>query len=140
MSQMIFVNFASADLDRSKRFYTALGCEINPMFTDENAASIVWDENIFFMLLTREYFATFTSLPVADATATTQVLVALSRQSREEVDGITAAGLAAGGTETRQAQDLGFMYSRALADPDGNIMEFVWMDPAAAEQGPPDMA
>ena len=136
----IFVNLASADLDRSKRFYQALGCEINPLFTDENAASIVWDENIFFMVLTREYFSTFTKLPVADATQTTQVLIALSRESRDDVDAIVAAGLAAGGTETRDAQDLGFMYGRALADPDGNIMEFTWMDAAAIEQGPPDMA
>lgn len=135
----IFVNFASADLERSKRFYTALGCEINPLFTDENAASIVWDENIFFMVLTREYFSTFTTLPVADAHASTQVLVALSRDSRDDVDAVLAAGLAAGGSETREAQDLGFMYSRALADPDGNIMEFLWMDPAAAETGPPDI-
>ena len=136
----IFVNLASADLDRSKRFYQALGCEINPLFTDENAASIVWDENIFFMVLTREYFSTFTKLPVADATQSTQVLIALSRESRDDVDAIVAAGLAAGGTETRDAQDLGFMYGRALADPDGNIMEFTWMDAAAIEQGPPDMA
>lgn len=136
---MIFVNLASADLERSKQFYTALGCEINPLFTDENAASVVWDENIFFMVLTREYFATFTALPVADAHASAQVLVALSRLSREDVDTVAEAALSSGGAEPRPAQDLGFMYSRQVTDPDGNILEFVWMDPATAESGPPDV-
>lgn len=136
----IFVNLASNDLERSKAFYTALGCEINPLFTDDNAASVVWDENIYFMVLTREFFSTFTALPVADATQTTQVLVALSRDSRDDVDAVLAAGLAAGGSEPRDPQDLGFMYSRTIADPDGNLLEFLWMDPATAESGPPDMA
>lgn len=136
----IFVNLASNDLERSKTFYTALGCEINPLFTDENAASIVWDENIYFMVLTREFFSTFTTLPVADAMQSTQVLVALSRESREDVDAVVAAGLAAGGSQPRDPQDFGFMYSRTIADPDGNLLEFLWMDPATAESGPPDMA
>lgn len=132
----IFVNLPTSDLDRSKAFYTALGCEIEPQFTDENAACIVWDRNIFFMVLTREFFATFTDKPVADPAATAQVLVALSRDSREHVDDTIARGIAAGGTEPRPAQDLGFMYSRDLEDPDGNVLEFAYMEPMAAEQGP----
>ncbi|UOQ58073.1 glyoxalase [Leucobacter allii] len=136
MATQIFVNIASDDLERAKAFYTALGCEINPLFTDENAACVVWDEQVFFMVLTREYFATFTDRPVADARATAQVLIALSRESREAVDAIVDAGIAAGGREPKPPQDLGFMYSRDLEDPDGNIMEFLYMDPAAAEQGP----
>lgn len=136
VSTQIFVNLATTDLDRSKAFYTALGCEINPLFTDENAACVVWDEQIFFMVLTREYFATFTDKQVADATQTAQTLIALSRESRDAVDSILAAGLAAGGSEPKAAQDYGFMYSRDLEDPDGNILEFMYMDPAAAEAGP----
>ncbi len=132
----IFVNLPTSDLDRSKAFYTALGCEIEPQFTDENAACIVWDRNIFFMVLTREFFATFTDKPVADPAATAQVLVALSRDSREHVDDTIARGIAAGGTEPRPAQDLGFMYSRDLEDPDGNVLEFAYMEPMAVEQGP----
>ena len=132
----IFVNLATTDLERSKAFYEALGCEINPLFTDENAACVVWDEKVFFMVLTREYFATFTEKQVADPKTTAQVLVALSRESREAVDEILAKGLEAGGTEPREAQDYGFMYSRDLEDPDGNILEFLWMDPKASELGP----
>lgn len=133
---MIFVNLPTSDLERSKAFYTALGCSINPLFTDENAACVVWDENVYFMVLTREFFATFTDKPVVDPTQAAQVLVALSRDSRDDVDAIVDAGLAAGGSEPREPQDLGFMYSRDLEDPDGNVLEFVYMDPAAAEQGP----
>ncbi|WP_449280452.1 VOC family protein [Leucobacter sp.] len=136
MSTQIFVNLATDDLERSKAFYTALGCEINPLFTDENAACVVWDEQVFFMVLTREYFATFTDKAVADAKTTAQVLIALSRDSREAVDEALAAGLAAGGSEPKDPQDLGFMYSRDLEDPDGNVLEFLYMDPAAAEEGP----
>ncbi len=136
MSTSIFVNIATADLERAKAFYTALGCEINPLFTDENAACVVWDEQVFFMVLTREYFATFTDKALADTATTAQVLIALSRESREAVDAVLEAGLAAGGSEPKAAQDYGFMYSRDLEDPDGNILEFLYMDPAAVEQGP----
>lgn len=136
MSTKVFVNLPTADLERSKAFYTALGCDINPLFTDENAACIVWSEDVYFMVLTREYFGTFTDKRVVDATEAAQVLVALSRDSRDDVDAVLAAGLAAGGAEPKDAQDYGFMYSRDLEDPDGNILEFLYMEPAAAEQGP----
>lgn len=132
----IFVNLPTADLERSKAFYTALGCDINPLFTDENAACIVWSEDVFFMVLTREFFGTFTEKTVVDAKESAQVLVALSRESRDDVDAVLAAGLAAGGTEPKDAQDYGFMYSRDLEDPDGNVLEFMYMSEQAAEQGP----
>lgn len=132
----IFVNLPTSDLERSKEFYTSLGCEINPNFTDENAACVVWDDNVYFMVLTREFFATFTDKTVADPKTTAQVLTAFSRDSRDEVDAIAERALAAGGTEPRPAQDLGFMYSRSLEDLDGNVVEFVYMEPAAVEQGP----
>ena len=128
MGTNIFVNIPTNDLDKSKAFYTALGFGINPLFTDENAACIVIDENIFFMVLTREFFATFTDKAVADPKTTAQALIALSRESRESVD--------AGGTEPKPAQDYGFMYSRDLEDPDGNVLEFMYMSAEAVEAGP----
>jgi predicted lactoylglutathione lyase len=136
MPTNIFVNVPTNDLERAKAFYTSLGAGINPLFTDDNAACIVWDENIYFMVLTKEYFATFTDKQVVDTSTSAQALIALSRESREEVDQVLAAGLANGGTEPKAAQDYGFMYSRDLEDPDGNILEFLYMDPAAAEKGP----
>ena len=93
-------------------------------------------DNIYFMVLTREYFATFTDKQIADPSTTAQVQVAFSRESRDEVDAIMAKGLAAGGVEPREAQDYGFLYSRDLEDPDGNSLGFLWMAPQAAEQGP----
>jgi uncharacterized protein len=136
MATSIFVNFSSSDLERSKAFYTALGCDINPNFTDENAACIVWDENIYFMVLAKEYFSTFTDKTIIDASTSAQVQIALSRDSREDVDAILEAGVAAGGSEPRPVQDYGFMYSRDLDDPDGNSLGFLYMDPVAAEKGP----
>ena len=136
MPTNIFVSYPTTNLDRSKAFYTALGATVNPLFTDENAACLVWDENIYFMVLKRELFATFTDKQVADPATTAQVQSAFSRDSREEVDAVVEAGLAAGGTEHGSAQDHGFMYSRDLEDPDGNIVAFLYMVPEAAEKGP----
>lgn len=136
----VFVNLPTTDLERSKAFYTALGCEINPQFSDENAACVVWSDDIFFMVLTREFFATFTDKPIADPNDVVQVSVSFSMESREEVDEILTKGLAAGGAEPRSAQDLGFMYSRDLDDPDGNSLGFLYMTPEAAENGPDQMA
>ena len=132
----IFVNIPTSDLDRSKAFYEALGYTINPLFTDENAACVVLDENVFFMVLTREYLATFTDKEIIDPAKQAGAMVALSCESREGVDAILERGLNAGGTEPREAQDYGFMYSRDLEDPDGNNLSYLYMAPAAAEKGP----
>ena len=132
----IFVNLPTTDLERTKAFYTAMGWDINPLFTDENAACVVVDKNIYFMFLTREFLGTFTDKSIVDTTTHAQALTAFSRETREEVDAIMEKGLAAGGTEPRAASDYGFMYSRDLEDPDGNILEFLYMDPVAAEKGP----
>lgn len=136
MTQSIFVNFPTTDLERSKAFYTALGYAINPHFTDENAACIVLGDNLYFMVVTREFLGTFTDKQIIDTTTHAQMSIALTRESREEVDEVVTKALAAGATEPRPAQDYGFMYSRDLEDPDGNIIGFLYMEPAAAEQGP----
>ena len=132
----IFVNIPSTDLDRSKAFYEALGFTINPNFTDENAACVVLSDTIYFMVLTREYLQTFTDKQIIDPTTQAQVSIALTRESRDGVDEVLAKGLAAGGSEPREAQDYGFMYSRDLDDPDGNNLSFLFMEPAAVEMGP----
>ncbi|HTZ88359.1 MAG TPA: VOC family protein [Solirubrobacteraceae bacterium] len=136
MSTNIFVSYPTADLERSKTFYTALGATINPLFTDENAACFVWDENVYTMVLKREFFATFTDKQVADPATTAQMQAAFTRDSREDVDRVAEAGLASGGSEPRPAQDLGFMYSRDIEDPDGNVVAFIYMAPEAVEKGP----
>ena len=133
MPKMIFVNLPVADLAVSTRFYEAIGCVKNPQFSDEKASSMVWSDTITFQLLTRAYFATFTSRPVADAHQTCQVLFALSRDGRAEVDDIVAAAESAqGNADIRDVVDLGWLYNRAFADPDGHVFEAVWMDPSAA--------
>lgn len=134
MPKMIFVNLPVKDLAAATRFYKAIGCEQNLQFSNEQAAMMAWSESISFMLLTHDYFATFTSKRIADAQQSCQVLLALSRDSREEVDTITQAAAAAGGkADVRPPQDMGFMYTRAFQDPDGHVFEPVWMDMAAAQ-------
>lgn len=134
MSKMIFVNLPVADLDAAKRFYEAIGAVNNPQFTDETGACMVFSDTIFVMLLTHEKFAQFTPKPIADAHATSEVLIALSADSREGVDEIADNALAAGGKEPRERQDYGFMYSRSFEDLDGHIWEPMWMDMAAATE------
>lgn len=136
MPQM-FVNLPVTDLDRAKAFYVALGFSVNEAFTDHNASCIVVDEgHNYFMLLTREYFQTFTSLPIGDPAVNPSASTAIFLDSKEQVDKAVVDGIAAGGSEPHPASDYGFMYQRALNDPDGNSLEFGWMDPAAAEGGP----
>jgi predicted lactoylglutathione lyase len=136
MPTEIFVSLPTSDLERAKTFFTGLGWTINPNFTDENAACIVIDEHIYVMILTREFFATFTYKTIIDPATSAQVQVALSRETREEVDALVEKAVAAGGREHGEAQDYGFMYSRDIDDPDGNSLGFLYMTPEAAENGP----
>jgi hypothetical protein len=133
MATKIFVNLPVKQLDRSIAFFRQLGFSFNPQFTDETAACMVITADIYAMLLTHPKFAEFTSKPIADATATTEVLTALSVDSRAEVDRIADAALRAGGTEARAPMDYGFMFGRSFNDPDGHIWEIIWMDPAQVQ-------
>jgi len=133
----MFVNLPVTDLERAKAFYTAVGFTINPAFTDHNAACVVVEEDhSYFMILTREFFQTFTDLPLGDPAVNPSVATAIFLDSRAEVDATAEKALAGGGAEPRPASDYGFMYQRQINDPDGNILEFGWMDPVAAQQGP----
>src|SRR6185436_17860712 len=113
-----------------------LGFSFNPMMTDETAACMLVGEQAFVMLLSRDKFAEFSKLPIADPTTHALALYSFSVSSRDAVDAIGAAALAAGATEADDAEDYGFMYSRSFYDLDGHGWQVMWMDPAAAEQGP----
>ncbi len=126
---MIFVNLPVKDLAASTRFFEAIGCERNEQFSDEGSASMVWSEAITFQLLTHESYSRFTHKTIADAQASSGMLIALAQDSREQVDAITAAGGQAGGkVDVREPQDLGYLYLRTLEDPDGHAFELMWMN------------
>ena len=138
MTQMIFVNLPVADLEKSKAFYAALGFTNEPNFTNESAACMVWSDAIYVMLLTHDFWRTFTSKAIPDAKDSAQVMLAISRDSREAVDAIVDAAAANGGKpDCNPKQDHGFMYGRSFEDPDGHIWEPNWMDMEAALNGPP---
>lgn len=131
MPKMIFVNLPVTDLKASIAFYKALGFEQNPQFSDDTAACMVWSEAIYAMLLTHPKWRSFTSRPLP-APGTTGVMLALGMDSREAVDAMNTAAAANGGqADANPVQDLGFMYGRDLADPDGHLWGPFWMDPAA---------
>ncbi|MFB4424643.1 VOC family protein [Streptomyces sp. QL37] len=133
MPQMIFVNLPVKDLGTTKNFFSKLGFGFNPQFSDESTACLVISDTIFAMLISEPRFKDFTKKEIADASRTTEVLLALSAESREKVDEMADAALAAGGSPANETQDMGFMYGRSFQDPDGHIWEVIWMDPAAVE-------
>ena len=135
MATKIFVNLPVKNLDRSVEFFTKLGFSFNAQFTDETATCMVVSEDIFVMLLTEAKFKEFAPNPICDATKSTEVLVCLSSQSREEVDKMIRNAVAAGGTTYNEPQDYGFMYSHGFQDLDGHIWETMFMEPSAVNQG-----
>jgi uncharacterized protein len=131
MSKMIFVNLPVADLPKAMAFYEALGFTINPTFTDKTAACMVWSEAINVMLLTHDKWKTFTNRPIPPSTSS-EVMLAISMDSKAGVDAANDAAAANGGTgDINPMQDHGFMYGRDFADPDGHVWEAFWMDMAA---------
>lgn len=135
MATKIFVNLPVKDLNRSIEFFTKLGYTFNKQFTDEKATCMIIGEDIFVMLLTKEFFKTFIKTEIADATKTTEALICLSADSRSAVDEMVKKAIDAGGTTYNEPQDHGFMYGHGYQDPDGHIWEIMWMDPAAVNQG-----
>lgn len=135
MSRKIFVNLPVADLKRSMAFYESLGFRHNPQSTNDQAACIVISDEIYAMLLTHAFFAGFTSKPIADATRTTEVLLCLSCDSRQEVDDLVKRAIAGGGSAPRAPQDHGFMYGHGFEDPDGHVWELAHMAEVPAQGG-----
>jgi uncharacterized protein len=134
MSTKIFVNLPVKDLKRSIEFFSKLGYEFNPQFTGETAASMVISEDIYAMLLTEPHFKGFTPKEIADAKRTTEVIVSLSLESREQVTKIVERALHAGAHKIAEPADHGFMYQWGFEDLDGHIWEYMWMDQAAIKQ------
>ena len=134
MPKEIFVNLPVKDLSASIEFFTKLGFTFNTRFTDENATCMIIGENMYAMLLTEPYFKRFTAKEIVDATQSTEVLIALSLPSKEAVDEFVQKALDAGGRETKEPQNLEFMYGRDFEDLDGHIWEMFWMNPEHLEK------
>jgi len=132
MFRQIFVNLPIKDMARSQAFFTSLGLTFNQQFTNEKGACLEIADNIYAMLLVEPFFQGFTKLPISDARKATEVLIALSCDSRAEVDDVVAKAMAAGATTPNAPMDHGFMYQHGFSDLDGHQWEVFWMDEAAA--------
>jgi predicted lactoylglutathione lyase len=135
MHKQIFVNLAVDKLERSKAFFSALGFNFDPQFTNDQAACLILGENLYAMLLVKDLFKSFTRKSLCDPKESTEALVGLSCESRGEVDALVAKALAAGGTAPRAPQDYGFMYGHGFEDIDGHIWELIYMEPNAKAPG-----
>jgi predicted lactoylglutathione lyase len=129
----IFVNLPVKDLNETIEFFTKLGFKFNPQFTDENATCMIVGEEIFVMLLVENFFKTFTKKQISDTSKNTEVIVALSVEGREKVDQMINKAIEAGGKESREPQDHGWMYGRSFEDIDGHLWEIIYMDESALE-------
>ena len=135
MSKTIFVNLPVRDLKASTAFYVGLGGKLNPQFSGEKSSCMMFSEAISVMLLTHEHYRQFTQRPIGDARRESQALLALSADSRDAVNATLAQATASGGrADPNPAQDQGFMFGRSVEDPDGNVWEIMWMDPAALQK------
>ena len=135
MATKIFVNLPVKDLKKSMEFFTKLGYQFNPQFTDENGASMIVSEDIFIMLLAEDFFKTFTHKAISDAAKAAEVIVSLSTDSRDDVDKMIAKAVAAGATTPKEAKDYGFMYQHGFQDLDGHLWEIIFMEPDEVSQG-----
>jgi predicted lactoylglutathione lyase len=136
-NRMLFVNLPVEDVARSSAFFTDLGFSFDPRFSDdESSALMLVGEQASVMLLARAKWAEFSKLPMADPATHALALYCFGVDSREDVDTITDAAVAAGATDHDDVQDFGFMYSRSFFDLDGHGWQVMWMDPAAVELGP----
>ena len=132
MSRKVFINLPVRDLEKSKAFFSTLGFEFNPQFTDDKGACMVLSEEGYVMLLTTPFFEGFTKRAVCDTSTHTEALIALSCESRAEVDELVQKAIDAGGAPAMPSMDHGFMYGHSFYDLDGHHWEVLWMDPAAA--------
>lgn len=134
LSKQIFVNLPVKDLEASKAFFGRVGFEFNLNFTDDKAACMVVGENIFVMLLQEEFFKGFTTKDIANAAVTTEVLVSIAADSKEDVQAIVDRAFAAGAKPSIDPVDHGFMYQAGFQDLDGHMWEVMYMDPSTLEQ------
>ncbi|MBZ9677649.1 VOC family protein [Mesorhizobium sp. ES1-1] len=135
MSKKIFVSLPVTNVNASRAFYESLGFKNDPRFPDETAAWMVWSEDINFMLLSQAKWRTLTTRPIPPSTSS-EVMLALSLDSRDAVDAMANAAAANGGqADINPIEDHGFMYTRDLADPDGHAVGAMWMDAAAMAAG-----
>lgn len=131
MTKMIFVSLPVTHLEASRTFYQALGFEQNPQLSDDSGACMVWSEAIHVMLITHARWRTFTQRPLPQP-GSAGLMLSLTLDSRDAVDRMNQAAAANGGqADVNPAEDMGFMYTRDLADPDGHMWAALWMEPAA---------
>jgi uncharacterized protein len=135
MSTKIFINLPVKDLNRSMTFFKQLGYSFNPQFTDENATCMVISEDIYAMLLIEKFFVTFTKKEICDTSKCTEAILAISVESREEVDDIVKKAVAAGASIPNPPQDHGWMYGHGYQDLDGHLWEVFFMDMNATPPG-----
>lgn len=139
MSRRIFVNLPVKDLNKTIEFFTKLGFKFDPRFTDQDSTCMIIGDNIFAMLLVEKFFKTFIKKEICDASKFAESIIALTADSKSEVDEMMNKVLKAGGIEYREPEDLGFMYGRSFQDLDGHLWELGYMDMSKIPEVQPEI-
>ncbi|WP_276357196.1 VOC family protein [Cohnella caldifontis] len=128
-SAYTFINLPVKEINRTKEFFGSIGFEFNPQFSDEKSACLIINDNTSVQLLEESYFGSFINKPVANVAGAAGAIIALSADSRAHVDELADKALAAGGKQSKEPADHGFMYVRSFEDLDGHLWEIAYMDP-----------
>ncbi|WP_116051323.1 VOC family protein [Amycolatopsis palatopharyngis] len=128
MSTKTFINLPVKDLAKSVDLFSAIGLSMNQQFSDENAAYMVVSDDVSVLLQSEPYFRGFTNRDITDTSTSSEVIIGLSAESREQVDELVGKVVAHGGEALGEAEDQGFMYMRGFRDLDGHQWSFLFMD------------
>lgn len=131
MARKLFTNLPVKDLQKSIEFFTKLGFTFNPQFSDKNGTCMIVGSDAFVMLLAEEFFRTFTKKELVNAATATEVITAITVDSKDEVDAIVDTALSAGGAPSNETSEQEFMYTRSFQDLDGHLWEVLYMGPTA---------
>ena len=134
MSAQVIINLPVADLPKAMAFFKALGYSHNPQGTDDTGARIIVSDTVSVMLLTHARFRDFTPKAICDTSKAVEVLLTLSCESREQVDGLVAKAVATGDSTYDKPEDYGFMYTHSFVDPDGHGWGLVHMSTMPAQK------
>lgn len=134
--KQFWINLPVKDIKRSKDFFSTMGFKFNPNYGDNpNSASLlVGDKDVVVMLFDQPTFKSFINCDLANKS--TEVLLSIDAQSKEEVDEMASKAIAAGGSSDHKPSAMnGWMYGCVFADPDGHRWNVLYMDMSKMPRG-----
>jgi predicted lactoylglutathione lyase len=131
MAKQFWINLPVKDVNKSKEFFSKLGFTFNTGQGNgpNSACMLLGDQNVVCMLFDEPTFKGFTNNEITSTGQSTEVLLSIDAQSKEEVDEMVQKAVAAGGSSKHVPKEMeGFMYGCVFADLDGHRWNVLYMD------------